>query len=387
MKRSLTATSSKPPRGTEELARLANGLAESGSRAEDAAWEQALETAIRTLLQEDEESTLNAALDYLLSTEQPGYEVLADMLETCTEQFSSAGEEVLLLTIPLLAWSRFTIPAQTIPADILTQLRTLLHKHVLAEGVQLGLADMLYSPDQLPQGFCETARFATRMHEPARKNGVLAIKSSELPASERFLSDTRYLLAAICVKPAQPIFRWQEKAGNRQQALQNWRKQAGNCLAPLMAACAYELQLPDAFFAACRETDRASRAYSIQASTAFLSTTLEIAPDQLRAIVAPFYEQEIVEYRIGFTPLSSKNVLHGVVWPLLGPEDQPEEVPAQIEAALKANGIGRVEHLDNRFPVEFCDDCGAPMYPSPDGEIVHAEMPEEKLEQFPAHLH
>jgi hypothetical protein len=27
--------------------------------------------------------------------------------------------------------------------------------------------------------------------------------------------------------------------------------------------------------------------------------------------------------------------------------------------------------------MEFCDDCGAPLFPNPEAELVHAEMPEQ----------
>jgi len=33
--------------------------------------------------------------------------------------------------------------------------------------------------------------------------------------------------------------------------------------------------------------------------------------------------------------------------------------------------------LDQQFPYEFCDDCGAPLYPNIEGDTVHAEMPEQ----------
>jgi hypothetical protein len=33
--------------------------------------------------------------------------------------------------------------------------------------------------------------------------------------------------------------------------------------------------------------------------------------------------------------------------------------------------------LDQQFPYEFCDDCGAPLYPNAEGDAVHAEMPEQ----------
>ena len=197
----------------------------------------------------------------------------------------------------------------------------------------------------------------------------------------------RYLLGAVLIKPGEPIFRWQEADGTKEQAAAQWRAQGGACLTPLLAGCASELVLPDAYFAACRLSVSASRPYSVQASAAFLCTTLDLAPGELRAVVAPFYEHQLEEYRIGFTAGKSSKVVHGVVWPLLGPEDENTEVTSQIETALTESGITTILHLDNRFPLEYCEDCGAPFYPSPEGELVHAELPEDKAEQVPKHLH
>ncbi|HEX7649512.1 MAG TPA: DUF2863 family protein, partial [Noviherbaspirillum sp.] len=36
-----------------------------------------------------------------------------------------------------------------------------------------------------------------------------------------------------------------------------------------------------------------------------------------------------------------------------------------------------IKRHSERFPMEFCEDCGAPLYPDSDGELVHAEMPED----------
>ncbi|MBI3229595.1 MAG: DUF2863 family protein, partial [Burkholderiales bacterium] len=30
-----------------------------------------------------------------------------------------------------------------------------------------------------------------------------------------------------------------------------------------------------------------------------------------------------------------------------------------------------------RFPSEYCDDCGTPLFADPSGELVHPEMPED----------
>lgn len=44
---------------------------------------------------------------------------------------------------------------------------------------------------------------------------------------------------------------------------------------------------------------------------------------------------------------------------------------------LRETGVKEVLFLDHHFPMEFCDDCGAPLFPNREGELVHAEMPEQ----------
>ena len=66
-----------------------------------------------------------------------------------------------------------------------------------------------------------------------------------------------------------------------------------------------------------------------------------------------------------------------MVWPLLGIEDETTDVAGEIEGVLRKTGLKEVTVLDQQFPYEFCDDCGAPLYPNIEGETVHAEMPEQ----------
>lgn len=393
MKRSRLGRRSGLPREAENLLWLATGLAESGSRAEDIFWDSRLAEAVSSLLHTGDEEALNAALDHLYTSNPASHDALADAVESQAEGAFVGGiagttkQQALLITAPVLAWSRFNIPANTLPATTLANLRVHLSAHVLASNVKLAFANLLFSPDQLPQGYCETARFATELAAAAEKNRDLTIDAETLPETARFLSDVRYLVAAVVAEPNAPIFRWQEKDGSREQSALQWRTQAGACLTPLLAGCATELVLPDAYFAACRQADRLSRAYSIRASVAFLSTTLNVTPDELRGVIAPFFDRQLEEYRIGFTAADSGDVVHGVVWPLLGVEDDNPDVPQQIEQTLRECGVTTILQLDQRFPMEYCDDCGSPMYPSPEGEAVHAELPEESAEQVPKHLH
>jgi len=258
---------------------------------------------------------------------------------------------------------------------------------VLAQGARLAVADFLFSPDQLPQGYCATAEFSKVLGAAAMDDRDLRIDTTGMPETTHFLSDTRYLLAAVAVPRGSALFHWQEEDGSRDAAREQWRLQGGACLAPLLPGCAIDLVLPESYFAASRAADKDSRPYSVRASVAYLGTALETPAANLRAVIAPFWDRELEEYRIGFTTHDSDQFCHGVVWPLLGAEDEEADGTSQIEAVLRESGINDVVHLEHHFPLEYCDDCGAPMYPSPEGELIHAEMPEEHMEQMPRHLH
>jgi uncharacterized protein YuzB (UPF0349 family) len=376
-------------RDAEKLIWLASGLAESGSRAEDRYWDRHLCDTIDRILEEGDEETLNAALDHLYSAEPRGYDELADFIESRAESAPGISPEhdILLIAAPVLAWSRYRIPANSIPSAVLANLRVHLQAHVLANKVKLALADFLFSPDQLPQGYSATAAFATELGRAAIAGRDLHIDIEGMPETAQFLSDTRYLLAAVAVPKGEALFAWQEAERTREQSLTQWRMQGGACLAPLMPGCAMEVVLPEAYFAASRQADKDGRPYAIRASVAFLGAELDTPAANVRAVIAPFHDRELEEYRVGLTLRGKDQVVHGVVWPLLGAEDDNADSPAEIEAVLRDCGVTDIVNLEHRFPLEYCDDCGAPLYPSPDGEIVHTEMPEEHGEQPPRHLH
>lgn len=389
MKRSRQQRRGGLGKAAEQLIRLACGLIESGSRAEDRYWEAQLCTQIDERLAQHDEEALNTALDHLFSTEIRAYEELADFIESRAENALGVSDdhEVLLLAAPVLAWSRFRIPSQSIPAAALSNLRTHLQTHVLAKNARLAVADYLFSPDQLPQGYCATAELAGVLGRAALQNQNLHIDTANIPETVAFLSDTRYLLAAVAVPRGQPLFSWQENHGSRDKALAQWRNQGGACITPLMAGCSTEIVLPEAYFAACRQAERASRPYSVRASVAFLGAELQVPASGLRATIAPFYDKDLQEYRIGFALNNKDTTVHGVVWPILGPEDAQSDTVSEIETVLRESGITDIVALDHQFPVEYCDDCGSPLYPTADSEVAHAEMPEDHDTQQPRHLH
>ncbi|TCS73427.1 uncharacterized protein DUF2863 [Sulfuritortus calidifontis] len=390
MKRRRLYTRHRLSRDAERLAWLATGLADSGSRAEDAFWEGELTVLIDKLLQANDEEAFNQALDRLYETHSRAYDELADLIEAGAEtsRFDVDGEPHagLLLALPVLAWSRYAIPTRSLPKNALSGLRAHLAAHVLADGCRFALIDYLFSPDQLPRGYGETRRLAAELWPSALQNRDYNIEAKKMPETAAFVSDVRYILAAVSVPVGRPLFRWNEPDGDREKALAQWREQGAPNLQSVMAGCAYELLLPDAYFAAWRQADREIRPYSLRAAVAYLQTVLGTPAGLLRAVIAPFYDRWLVEYRIGFALSGSDDLVHGVVWPLLGTEEETGETPAEIERILREAGVGEVILHSQRFPLEYCDDCGAPLYPNPEGESVHAEMPEGE-EGPPAHLH
>ncbi len=390
MKRTRFSRRAKQSPAAEELVRLAGSLALSSSRVEDAFWQARLAAAIDRLLADGDDTTLNGTLDHLYGAGGRAYDELADMVESCCETKrleTGSAQDIVLFAAPVLAWSRFVIPAGPIAPDLLATLRVQLQAHVFAADAKIGLADYLWSPDHLPQSYSETAQLTDRLAKAALHGKDLKLDPAGMPETVNFLSDTRYLIGAVAAPRGAPLFRWQEEDGSRAEALKQWREQGGEAMRPLLPACATEVLLPQPYHAAAREADRASRPYSLRAAVAFLQTTLNIAATDLRAVLAPYYDRQLEEFRVGFTLHDSTDVVHGVVWPLLEAEDESADTPAQIETVLREAGLREVVVLDHRFPMEYCDDCGAPLYPNPDGEPSHAELPEEQAEAAPRHLH
>jgi hypothetical protein len=306
--------------------------------------------------------------------------------------------QAMLVAAPILAWTRFSIASGAIPGELLTTLSAHFSAHLLAEGTRIAMAPTLYAIDQLPRTHAETYAMTHKLAAAAHK-GTTVKPAVRAPDTAPFLADTRYLLVAIIAPQGAPMFRWQEPqhhinfAAERANALEQWRAQATPNVARLMPGCGVELLLPEAYYVACREADKLVRPVSIRAAVHYLTNTLDVEASDLRAVIAGFGEEstdgQIDEYRIGFTMRQSSEVVYGIVWPLYGQEDEsgtPMEggvaaVPVtpinEITAHLNEAGVAHIKRINERYVAEYCDDCGAPLFADPTGELVHAEMPED----------
>ena len=388
-------------RDGERLAAFAQSLAASGSRVEDRYWDQLIGDNLQSVLESHADTTIDAVLDHLDATSPASFDALIEIVETQAEaatlQADGGAWTVLLVAAPILAWSKYSVPSGPIKADVAATLETQLRAHCAADGTRVALAPYLYSIDQLPRRFSDVHALARALGQRALGADEKKASAKRLPETAPLLADTRYLLAAFVAPVGSPLFRWQEQPEargserrdfSREQALERWRDQGLPTLSTLMAGCVLDLLIPDGYHVSSRESDRAIRPYSVRAAIAFLESALDVKPVELRAVVAAFGNEQPEEYRIGFTLARNPDVVHGVVWPMFGREEGPEvDGPEEeIAALLRENGLTDVVTLEQAFPLEFCDDCGAPLFADPVGDLVHAELPEE-TEAPRAHLH
>ena len=297
-----------PPRLTrdaERLIALANGLNASGSLTEDRYWEAQMSALVAKLLENGNDAPIDGALDHLYQTNLGAYDTLIELVENESESLlvteGDTAWQALLIAVPIVAWSKYSIPSGPIGRAEADALRVQLQAHVLSDPARLAVVPYLYSIDHLPRHFSELRRLSARLAESAVANESPRLDLSRLPETAHLLADTRFVVACVAVPRGSAIFRWQEDASGhagRAGSLEQWILQARPTLAKLLPGCVFECLLPDAYYVNCRESDRRVRPFGIRAAVAFLENSLKAKPADLKAVVAGFGDERIDEYRV-----------------------------------------------------------------------------------------
>ena len=397
-----TSPNRRLTRDASTLVSLALALHSSGSRVEDTYWEIQLAAALTKLMRAGSDPVIDSALEHLSKTNLGGYEVLVEQCETLSEScvLEKDGKEhdVLLVVAPLVAWTRYSIPTSTLNKKDMDTLTEQLSAHVLAQGTEIALLPRLASLDQMPRTFSETWQWMHRLGCQSIGLDSLRPDLNREPEGVNMLADTRYVVMAVSAPKGNALFRWQEESGEigegRVACLEKWAAGTMDLFNRLLPGCGLEILIPDAFYVSNREADRRVRPLSLKAAVAWLGGALSLEPRALRAVIAGCGEQQIDEYRIGFTQKNENDVIYGCLWPLYGREEEigePAEATQpstkeQIIAVLKECGVQDIRNLPGLLTPEFCEDCGAPFFPNPAGEMVHAELPED-AQTAPQHFH
>ncbi len=394
---------------SEKLVTGALGLSNSGSRFEDNYWDALLAARLEKMLENGHNQGVFDAIERLNQTDLEAYGALVEAVENAAESMTidhnGQAWDVVLVIAPVVAWTRYKIGSGPIVPSKLAQFAQGLSTEILAKNSKLSLAPYFYSVDQLPREFSELRKLTKRLGLSAITGVAAKSDSKTMPETAEMLADCRYLLGAIAAPRAQALFRWQELETpshvSRVAALERWITAVRPQFESLLPGCGFECLLPDAYHINLRESDRRVRPHGIRAAVSFLTNTLEVPADQLRAYIAGFGNaQQLDEYRIGLSIGDSDEVAQGIVWPLFGPESlsmdqepnadpiaiiemnqgelaEPTTQLEQIKALLRESGIKELRVWPNMEEPEFCEDCGAPMYPNIKGDIVHAELPDD----------
>ncbi|MCX7902091.1 MAG: DUF2863 family protein, partial [Burkholderiaceae bacterium] len=168
----------------ETLAKLARRLSESGCRLEDQLWERRLLELLKDRLARGFDTDIETALDDLSRTNTRAYDDLADLAESCAEsaviEIDGRPHDALLLALPLLAWSRYKVPAATLAPAVVDNIAVQIGGHLAARGARIGVADYLFSIDQLPESFGDVYEFAQRLFECAAHGSRMKVDAKSL---------------------------------------------------------------------------------------------------------------------------------------------------------------------------------------------------------------
>jgi len=396
----------RPPRFNRDAKRLlslAQSLTQSGSRVEDVYWEALISTHLDKLLHGRQNHTIEQTLDALLEQDVNAYEALAEQAETASESATivhqSQAHDVLLVAAPFLAWTRYRLPEGLISPTAQEAIQACIREHLMAPQASAAILPMLVSIDQLPQSFHDVAVWTQRLGRQALGLPTEPCALNHNGEIERLMVDARFLVFALATPKGAPLFRWQTPPDSigptRETCLQHWKERSLAALSPLFTGCQTEALLPDAFYTSSRDADRQIRPVSIRAAVEWLQTVTRFSAADLHAtIVACGEDDRVEEFRVGFCGGASTDVIYGCLWPVLSAaeaqidtlgDDKPDMLD-EMAAILKAQGLQHIKRLPGIFPPEYCEDCGAPYFPNPLGEMQHPEMPEETSDH-PVYFH
>ena len=393
---------------SQRLVNLSLAVAQSASRLEDLNWQDKLDAYVSKNLKSQHQEILDGAAENLFAAEPNGYDVLIETLESMSSsaRFEVDGQtyDALLIAAPVLAWTRFEIASGAVAPDMLQKLIDDCSRDLLTADTNLRLLPNLYSIDQLPRNHCETYSLMER-HALAMIAKQPGNSEPERAQTVPFLADIRYLLGVLLTPAGGPLFHWQTldapydcvKAKNA--ALLEWQQHAASSLQHLLPGCGLEVLLPEAYYTACREADIKIRPASLRSAVFYLTQTLGKEASEFSVVIAACGVQEtpgqIDEFRVSFCLREGGEVVYGVVWPLYQAEDQQaalsmddnDQIVGDIPDILLECGISEILPLDEIFAMEFCEDCGTPLFPDRDAELVHPEMPEDTPTPGTAHFH
>src|SRR5690606_22689237 len=138
---------------------------------EDIHWESLLGAHLDKLLLGKKNKTVETALEHLLDADLDAYEVLVEQAEThsesCTLEHDGQQYDALLVTAPIVAWTRYRLPEAELSGEQVAILSQALLEHIAAPEAQIALLPALVNFEQMPQTFHEIRTWTQRLAQQA----------------------------------------------------------------------------------------------------------------------------------------------------------------------------------------------------------------------------
>ncbi len=366
---------------SKKLLNLAYCASDSTSNLEDRLVQTQIEALCNATLARGEDSDIEAALALLKEEEGTQYDDLLSLAEGCAEFYEDKEGAHLLILLPVLAWSRYKIPFGKMPESLAKKIAVLYKTYFASPKALIAIGNSLIAAEHIPERLTDVRKLLTKLVKPKKEAAVVDISYllTSDPADD--FSDVRYIAFGITVTDsadlfgALPIDRI-EKA----RRLMDFSLKARSELRQFMTGSMLEVQAPAAFFTAWRQAVASERLFSLKALVSYVCIG-KVTPEKLIATTAIFsnlsgdaHNEAQPEVRIGISfTYEANRIVAGVVWPC-----EPTELEiAQgfAKEVLLLEGIKTVVAHDQLFPLEWCEQCGAPLYANPEGNVTHVEKP------------
>lgn len=386
----------------QQLLTYSYAIKQSNSFLEDQWWDTNVTTLLNQILNNRSDKAIETTLEYLASTDAEAYEALFDKVEKATESIAIEHNnqlyDALLVTAPVMVWSRYQLPTGNISSKQHAQILTAFKETIAAAGSLITIVPHLLNFETLPESFHDTYALTKRLAESALSKESSPHYKEIAPEFENVLAETYFVVGVIVVPKGKPMFRWQSTTINsvqqRQQLEQTWAKKFINITQPLLTGCNTQVISPKPYYASHRAADHKIRPFVLRAAINWLQMVANQPASSLHATIIGCGDPSLEEYRIGFTSKSTKSVIYGCVWPVLTKDEVVSEfinydAPSLIDdivAILKEEGIDEVRRLPNIVLGETCDSCEAPYFPDQLGDLQHPKLPEE-TDFSPVSLH
>lgn len=377
---SIVSSEIRPDNVRNEIIRVLSVLVQCTSQLQAQPYEQRLKALCNCVLAQGEDGDIEAALAHF-KAEEPGgygYDKLLAIAEDCSESVVDERGSALLLLVPIMAWSRYRNYHGVLDSDVLEKIADAVRDTFSSSRARVIMGSHMLSADHLPEDFREVRGLVEDMRR-CYHGEVFDIRSlvREVPPPD--FADSRYLLCCVAADKTEDLFRSeQDTLVDMARGMMDFCRRVSDLLEFTMIGSVYEVQPVGGYFQSWRESETAMRAWGLKALVDFAGS-MGFEADKLIASIGLFVpnareSDKMSELRIGLTPKNERDhIICGIAWPVM--PDETDAFSSTAHDILESKGLHSIVEHQQSFSLEWCEDCGSPLYATPDGLVVHVELP------------